>query len=145
MQFCCNISIIIGYKWHHSRISLHINQTGTTQTASARNKGGNFIGQLCISVVPYSTATTLYMIDVYVWYILGINKSHIFLQNVDNRYVGHVHSSKGQRSDTVLQLPSWTNHSSLPYTIVDRSRLCGQTCCRNKRNGKIGVICMAVL
>ena len=25
-------------------------QTGTTQTAGARNKGGNFIGQLCISV-----------------------------------------------------------------------------------------------
>ena len=29
-----------------------ISQTGTTQTAGARNKGGNFIGQLCISVVP---------------------------------------------------------------------------------------------
>jgi len=26
--------------------------SGTTQTAGARNKGGNFIGQLCISVVP---------------------------------------------------------------------------------------------
>ena len=43
------------YKWHHSRISLCISQTGTTQTAGARNKGGNFIGQLCISVVPYCT------------------------------------------------------------------------------------------
>jgi len=27
--------------------------TGTTQTAGARNKGDNFIGQLCISVVPH--------------------------------------------------------------------------------------------
>jgi len=27
-------------------ISLRISQTGTTQTAGARNKGGNFIGQL---------------------------------------------------------------------------------------------------
>ena len=34
-------------------ISLRISQTGTTQTAGARNKGGNFIGQLCISVVPH--------------------------------------------------------------------------------------------
>ena len=51
--FCCNISIRIAYKWHHSRISLCISQTGTTQTTGARNKGGNFIGQLCISVVPY--------------------------------------------------------------------------------------------
>jgi len=53
--FCCNISIRIAYKWHHSRISLCISQTGTSQTAGARNKGGNFIGQLCISVVPYCT------------------------------------------------------------------------------------------
>ena len=52
--FCCNISIRIAYKWHHSRISLCISQTGTTQTAGARDKGGNFIGQLCISVVPHS-------------------------------------------------------------------------------------------
>ena len=47
--FCCYISIKIVYKWHHSRIS----QTGTTQTAGVQNKGGNFIGQLCISVVPH--------------------------------------------------------------------------------------------
>ena len=52
MYFCCNSSIRIAYKWHHS---LRISQTGTTQTAGARNKGGNFIGQLCISVVPYCT------------------------------------------------------------------------------------------
>ena len=51
--FCCTISIRIAYKWHHSRISLCISKTGTTQTAGARNKGGNFIGQLCISVVPH--------------------------------------------------------------------------------------------
>ena len=50
---CCNSSIRIAYKWHHSRISLHISQTGTTQTAGVRNKGGDFIGQLCISVVPH--------------------------------------------------------------------------------------------
>jgi len=36
-----------------SLISLRIRQTGTTQTAGARDKGGNFIGQLCISVVPH--------------------------------------------------------------------------------------------
>jgi len=53
--FCCNSSIRIAYKWHHSHISLCISQTGTTQTAGARNKGGNFIGQLCISVVPHSS------------------------------------------------------------------------------------------
>ena len=29
---------------------MRISQTGTTQTAGARNKGGNFTGQLCISV-----------------------------------------------------------------------------------------------
>ena len=38
----------MAYKWHHSRISLCISQAGTTQTAGARDKGGNFIGQLCI-------------------------------------------------------------------------------------------------
>ena len=52
--FCSNSSIRIAYKWHHSRISLCISQTGTTQTASARHKGGKFIGQLCMSVVPHS-------------------------------------------------------------------------------------------
>ena len=52
MYFCCYISIRIAI--NHSRISLCISQTGTTQTAGARNKGGNFIGQLCISVVPHS-------------------------------------------------------------------------------------------
>ena len=52
-NFCWNISLRIGYKWHHSRINLRISQTGTTQTAGARNKGGNFIGQLCLSVVPH--------------------------------------------------------------------------------------------
>ena len=41
------------YKWHCSRISLRLSKTGTTQTAGARNKGGNFIGQLVISVVPH--------------------------------------------------------------------------------------------
>ena len=41
------------YKWHYSRIRLRISQTGTTQTAGARKKGGNFIGQLVISVVPH--------------------------------------------------------------------------------------------
>ena len=51
--FYCNISTRIAYKWHHSHISLCICQTGTTQTVVARNKGGNFIGQLCISVVPH--------------------------------------------------------------------------------------------
>ena len=51
--FCCNSSIRIAFKCHHSRISLCISQTGTTQTAGAWNKGGNFIGQLCISVVPH--------------------------------------------------------------------------------------------
>jgi len=35
------------------RISLRLSQTGTTQTAGARNKGGNCIGQLCTSVVPH--------------------------------------------------------------------------------------------
>ena len=34
---CCNISIRIAYRWHHSRISLRISQTGTTQTAGAQN------------------------------------------------------------------------------------------------------------
>ena len=48
----------IAYKWHHSRISLCISQTGTTQTAGARDKGGNFIGQLCISIVPIDNAKT---------------------------------------------------------------------------------------
>ena len=59
--FCCNSSIRIAYKWHHSRISLRISQTWTTQTAGARNKGGNIIGQLCISVVPHceSVCTSL--------------------------------------------------------------------------------------
>ena len=51
--FCCNNSIRIAFKWHHSRISLCMSQTVTTQTAGARNKGGNFIGQLCISVVSH--------------------------------------------------------------------------------------------
>ena len=41
------------YKWHYSPISLRLSKTGTTQTAGARNKGGNFIGQLVISVVPH--------------------------------------------------------------------------------------------
>ena len=52
-DFYCNISIRIAYKWHHSRISLRISQTGTTQTAGARNKGGIFTGMFCISVVPH--------------------------------------------------------------------------------------------
>ena len=60
MWRCCS-SIRIAYKWHHSRISLRISQTGTTQTAGARNKGGNFIGQLCISVVPHYMLNNLYM------------------------------------------------------------------------------------
>ena len=36
----------------HQPMYSSMSQTGTTQTAGARNKGGNFIGQLCISVVP---------------------------------------------------------------------------------------------
>ena len=36
------------YKWHYSPISLRLSKTGTTQTAGARKKGGNFIGQLVI-------------------------------------------------------------------------------------------------
>ena len=40
-------------------MSLRISQTGTTQTAGARNKGGNFIGQLCILVVPHLSDTKL--------------------------------------------------------------------------------------
>ena len=35
----------------HQPMYSSMSQTGTTQTAGARNKGGNFIGQLCISVV----------------------------------------------------------------------------------------------
>jgi len=51
--------IRIAYKWHDSHISLRISQTGTTQTAGAQNKGGNFIGQLGISVVPHSFANCI--------------------------------------------------------------------------------------
>ena len=54
--FCCNFSIRIAYKWHHSHLRPCISQTGTTQTTNARDKGGNFIGQLCISVVPHWNA-----------------------------------------------------------------------------------------
>ena len=51
---------LISHYWlesHHSRISLCISHTGTSKTAGARNKGGNFIGQLCISVVPHWSVT----------------------------------------------------------------------------------------
>ena len=36
--------------------------TGTTQTAGAQDKGGNFIGQLCISVVPHWIICSHYQI-----------------------------------------------------------------------------------
>ena len=51
--FLFSYLIRITYKLHHSRISIHICQTGTTQTAGAWSKGGKLIGQLCISLVPH--------------------------------------------------------------------------------------------
>ena len=41
--FCCNSSIRIAYKWHHSRISLCISQTGTTQTAGRSDLRSKFM------------------------------------------------------------------------------------------------------
>ena len=84
--FCCNISIRIAYKWHHSRISLCISKTGTTQTAGARNTGGNFIGQLCISVVPHwktltSSIKTIYVYCSKVVYMCNVQYTNMYFES----------------------------------------------------------------
>ena len=96
--FCCNSSIRITYKWHHSHLSLCINQTGTTQTTGARNKGGNFIGQLCISVVPHWVKDLLQIPhftegDIYNYFVLkmSINKSFRAKVYYTDRHVYDIH------------------------------------------------------
>ena len=51
--FCKTVPCSLQYALICLNISLRICRTVTTPTAGARNKGGNFIGQLCISIIPH--------------------------------------------------------------------------------------------
>ena len=100
--FCCNFSIRIAYKWHHSHLSLCISQTGTTQTTDARDKGGNFIGQLCISVaVPQISSVSAYitqfkMPNMHRISFPGVSDTHVKLYANILYYAGNYFSERNE-------------------------------------------------
>ena len=49
-----------------------LSQIGTTQTAGVRNKGGNFIGQLHISVVPHYPSRKAFKAHLYKHLLKGL-------------------------------------------------------------------------
>jgi len=71
------------------RISLCKSQTGTTQTAGARNKGGKFIGQLCISVVPQCNETSAVKSTCSVLHYIYKLQKHLHLFNWRKQFTNY--------------------------------------------------------